>query len=590
MTSVAQSRVSMSNVRTVTDLVVQASEVEGERTAYTFIDYETSKDGVAWALTVAELHRRIRAVAVWLADRCEPGDRVAILAPQGLEYVLGFLGAMHAGMIAVPLFPPDPSGYSDRLDSVLADCEPACALTAKSTFDVVRELLGQRGGNMPCLAVDTLPDSVGADYVAPDTKPDDIAYLQYTSGSTRTPAGVEITHTNAVVNARDGYEAYTRDFSDTSELLTLSWLPLFHDMGLVLSITAPLAGGVPSVLFDPMAFLQQPSRWLRLLSANPGAITAAPNFAYDFCASRVTEAEKAWLQLDDVAVFGNGSEPLQPATIHRFNEAFAECGVTEEMHRPTYGLAEAVVFVTTTAGTSAPRMVPFNRELLGQGIASAVTDSETTASELVSCGIPAGQQWVAVVDPATCVVLDESTVGEVWVHGQNTGRGYWGQDRAVTAETFAASIAHPVEGYPDSGWLRTGDLGAWYEGGLYITGRMKDLIIVDGRNHYPQDVEAVTETAHAGVRKHHTAAFSIDTDRGEQLVVVAEYSRKIAVEDRDSRDIIRTVSAAVSSEQGVSPHDVVLVEPDVVPRTSSGKVARRQCRERYLHNELTKEG
>ncbi|MCX2733327.1 fatty acyl-AMP ligase [Saccharopolyspora sp. NFXS83] len=560
--------------RLLTDPLVAAAQESGDEIALTFVDFDTSRDGVAWSLSWFELHQRVRTVAAWLQARCEPGDRVAIMAPQGLEYVVGFLGAVHAGLIAVPLFTPDLPGHTDRLERVLESCSPSCALTSKGSFDQVREMI--RGGSARnCAAVETLPAALADDYRRPDIGPDDLAYLQYTSGSTRVPAGVELTHANVLANARQALEAYGGTEPDA---VSVSWLPLFHDMGLVLSVAAPLVGSIPSVLMDPVAFLQRPGRWLRLLSNHPGAISAAPNFAYDFCAARIGEDEKAWLRLDDVISLINGSEPVRPATLQRFNAAFAECGLRPETHRCSYGLAEATVFVSVTESGAEPKVAGFGREQLALGRAEPPRDPVDVVNELVSCGRPVGQR-IVVVDPASRSVLPDGAVGEIWVRGPNTGQGYWGRD---DQETFHAELVGAPAELPAADWLRTGDLGAIHDGELFITGRMKDVIIIDGRNHYPQDVELTVEQAHPALRKHHTAAFSITGEDGERLVIVAEFSRRVAEADRDQQEITRMVCAAVSAEHGVVVSDLMLVEPDVVPRTSSGKVARRLCRERYL--------
>ena len=563
--------------RLLTDPLVTAAREAGEDLAVTFVDHDASPDGVAWSLSWAELHERVRTVAAWLQQCCEPGERVAIMAPQGLEYVTGFLGAVHAGLIAVPLFTPDLPGHGDRLARVLDSCAPSCALTGKSSFDQVREQI-RDGSPRHCAAVDTLPATLADEYRPPSTGPHDLAYLQYTSGSTRVPAGVELTHANVLANADQALRAYG---GNEPGAVSVSWLPLFHDMGLVLSVAAPLVGGLPSVLMDPVAFLQRPGRWLRLLSDHPGSISAAPNFAYDFCAARVSDEEKAWLQLDEVVSLINGSEPVRPETLHRFNEAFADCGLRPETHRCSYGLAEATVFVSVTDSGSEPRVAGFSREQLALGRARPPQRTEAV-SDLVSCGRPVGQR-VAVVDPDSHTVLPDGGVGEIWVHGPNTGQGYWGRDEQ---DTFGVELAgaEPVGAgeLPADGWLRTGDLGVLDGGELFVTGRMKDVIVIDGRNHYPQDVELTVEQAHPAVRKHHTAAFAISAAEGERLVVVAEYGRRVAASDRAPAEITSAVRSAVSAEHGVLLSDLVLVEPDTVPRTSSGKVARRLCRERYL--------
>ncbi|SDK11643.1 Acyl-CoA synthetase (AMP-forming)/AMP-acid ligase II [Actinopolyspora mzabensis] len=553
--------------------------------AITFVDYEASKDGLTTSLTISELHRRVHAVAAWAAHRCDPGERVAILAPQGIEYVIGFLGAVRAGAVAVPLFHPDMPGQEGRLDAVLDDCEPACVLTTKDAFDRVREVIRQRGARAPreCLAVDTLQEEWSAEPLSPPAAPDDVAYLQYTSGSTRVPAGVRITHANVVANARQALSAYFGERVEGGA--TVSWLPLFHDMGLVLSVAAPVVGGIKSVLLDPAAFLQQPGRWLRQLAANPRCITAAPNFAFDYTAARVTDREKAWTRLDRVVAMINGSEPVLPWTVERFNRAFESCGLRPEVHRCSFGLAEATVFVATSPAGTVPRSVRFDRDALGTGTA-VTADDGTPSSTLVSCGSPLGQR-VAIVDPQSHRPLPDASVGEIWVNGPNIGQGYWNWDGAASAEVFRARLHEPGE-LPEIGWLRTGDLGVRYDGELFVTGRIKDLIILDGRNHYPQDLEQTVEQR-SEVRKHHTAAFSVSVDGTERVVIAAEYSRSLPPERRFPSETEVALRKDIAGAHGVSLHELLLLEPDTVPHTSSGKVARRDCRRRYLDGELSSE-
>ncbi|NYH78254.1 acyl-CoA synthetase (AMP-forming)/AMP-acid ligase II [Actinopolyspora biskrensis] len=567
----------------LTDYLVRFARERGDSTAVTFVDYAVSKDGLVQSTTMRELHRRVCAVAAWLGRRFDRGERVVITAPQSTEYVIGFLGAIHAGLIAVPLFSPDAAG-SGRLDGVLDDCAPSCALTVKADFDRVREVLRERGGRGPgeCVAVDTISDALAEEYERPSVGDEDVAYLQYTSGSTRTPAGVEITHANVIANAEQALEAYVGGDPRTS---TVSWLPLFHDMGLVLSVAAPLVGGISTVLMDPAAFLRQPGRWLRQLSVSSPAVTAAPNFAFDYCAARVTDREKAWLRLDRVVSVINGSEPVRPATIERFNEAFSSCGLPPESHRSSFGLAEATVFVSVSPAGNAPRAVRFDRAALGANRARPA-ERGVEAGELVSCGRPLGQR-VAIVDPDAHRPLEEGAVGEIWVRGPNIGRGYWGRSREESASVFDARLAEPGE-LPERGWLRTGDLGVFHEGELYVTGRIKDLIVLDGRNHYPQDVEETVEGLER-LRKHHTAAFAVTVEDVERLVVVAEYARSLPREQRDPVETAAAVRGAIVAAHGVSAYEVLLVEPDTIPRTSSGKVARRPCRQRYLDNELVPE-
>ncbi|MFD9319975.1 fatty acyl-AMP ligase [Streptomyces sp. NPDC060053] len=569
--------------RTLPEYLRHWAETAPDRRAFTFVDHPAPHSrGVHRTLTWRSLDLRVRALAARLAEEAEPGARVALLCPQGTEYVTGFLAALTAGLVAVPLYPPGLSGHGDRLAGVLADARPAVVVTTSRAMAEVAELCAH--GGVSAVAVDRVPDAAArvpdaARYravAAPD--PGATAYLQYTSGSTRAPAGVEITHANVVANARQALTAYG---ADTAPVTCVGWLPLYHDMGLVLSVAAPVVQGRLSVLMDPAAFLHEPARWLRLLAAHPRAVSAAPNFAYDYCVSAVTDAQKAELRLDGVAAMINGSEPVRPGTADRFHAAFAGQGLAADVHCPSYGLAEATVFVSAARPGEPPRRFALDRDALAAGKALPARPDDADAVQLAGCGTPAGQE-VRVIDPVSFDSLCEGEVGEIWVRGPNVGRGYWNNE-ALSRRVFGARPA----GAP-GGWLRTGDLGTVLDGQLIVTGRLKDLIVVDGRNHYPQDVEATVQDAHPAVRRDRLAAFGVPGDgdgagdAGERVVVVAEHTRATRLDGIDVPALARAVRGAVAARHGLRLADVVLVAPGDVPRTSSGKVARALTRARYL--------
>ncbi|TQS43655.1 fatty acyl-AMP ligase [Cryptosporangium phraense] len=535
-------------------------------TALTFLDYGTDPGGLARTLTWAQLDRRVTAAAARFQRTARRGDRVALLAPPGLDYVVGFLGALRAGIIAVPLFSPDLPGHGDRLAAVLTDCEPATVATVSGSRAVADAFLSDVGGSPHIVDLDDLAE----DAVGPvDLDPEEVAYLQYTSGSTRTPSGVMISHRNVVANAHQGAVLYGAEYGRST---LVSWLPLFHDMGLVLTAAGGIVYGLPAVFTDPVAFLMRPVRWLEMLSHFPGGITAAPNFAFDYCAKRIPAAERAGLRLENADLIINAAEPVQAGTLDRFVETFAPHGLRPEALSAAYGLAEATVLVTCS-----PYDEPYrSRELSGLSEGLAVPGS---GPRMVACGGAANPEAASltVVD-ATGRPCPDGQVGEIWVAGPNVAAGYWKRPEE-SAETFR----------PD-GRLRTGDLGVLVDGELFVTGRIKDLIIVDGRNHYPHDVEATVEDAHGIVGRHRSAAFSVPAEDGEVLVVVAEVSRH-ASPSSDDLDAARTaVRRAVTARHGVPVHDVVLVAPNDVPRTSSGKIARLATRARYLEGSLDVRG
>ncbi|OLR91749.1 fatty acyl-AMP ligase [Actinokineospora bangkokensis] len=556
--------------------------------AYTYLDYRTSFDGVATTVTWAQLDARVSAVAAEVQAHTAPGDRVVVLARQSTEYVAGLLGAIRAGAIAVPLFPPDLPGHADRLAAVLADCAPTMALTLDEQRATLDAYLADKGLSIAHTAsIDTIPDERAADYAEFVPQPDDVSYLQYTSGSTRIPAGVMITNRNVVNNARQNCACYGAPDGDYT---LVSWLPLFHDMGLVLALGVVVYSGNPVVLMDPIAFLERPFRWVQALADAAGGVTAAPNFAYAYAASRITEQEKALLDLSDVVSLVDGSEPITMGAIDRFADAFAGCGLERTAHRPSFGMAEAVVLVAASEQGSLPRATDFDRDALTRGLATPAAGGAPT-SRLVSCGRPVDQH-LRMVDPESGKLVDEGTVGELWLSGVNIAAGYW-QRPEQTAESFGRYLeddGFDGRGVDGRGWFRTGDLGVLHDGELYITGRIKDLIIVDGRNHYPQDIEATAEQAHPAVRKHALVAFSAFTggqDGQEQVVVMLERSKVVSAEELDRAEVTKAVTDAVSRAHGLSLHDVLIVEPGGVPRTSSGKVSRAVCRKRWAEGTLT---
>ncbi|MEU1849964.1 fatty acyl-AMP ligase [Streptomyces sp. NPDC019990] len=565
---------------TISHHLAQAAARTPEETAFTFVDFSTDRDGVPSTLTWRRLEKRVRVLATALRRTGAAGERVAIVAPQNLDYVVGFLAATCAGAIAVPLFPPALPGHAEKLAAALADADPVLALTSPGSLVAAEKFCADQDGLRLRVATEQEltsepgPQGVPEDEETFERHPEDCAYLQYTSGSTRVPSGVEITHANVCANARQALEAYD---IRTGRNCTVGWLPLYHDMGLVLAIVMPIVGHVPSVLMEPLAFVQQPVRWLRLLTRYPGALTAAPNFAYDYCVRRVTDEERAELSLGSVAAMVNGSEPVTEQTLQRFQQAFAPVGMAPTLMRPSYGLAEATVFVSASPAGEAPAVTCFDRDALAAGTARVTEATGSRAvTRLVGCGRPTGQE-AAIVDPVTRVRLEDGHVGEVWLRGPNVGRGYWGRPEQSEA-TFRAT----VDGDDAGRWLRTGDLALRHDGQLYITGRIKDLVIIDGTNHYPQDIEQTVESAHPAIRRHHTAAFSVLTDDGEHLVVVAEHARDLTDPDGALDEVARAVRAAVSAGHAIAVHDFVLAEPGTVPHTTSGKVARGACRERYL--------
>ncbi|MFG3523990.1 long-chain-fatty-acid--AMP ligase FadD32 [Nocardia nova] len=603
--------------RTLVDYVEKHTRNDANDLAYRYIDYSRERDGEYQDLTWKEFGVRLRAVAARLQQVTKPGDRVAILAPQGLDYVISFFAAIYAGTIAVPLFDPDEPGHTDRLHAVLGDCKPSAILTASSSAAGVRQFFRPLpAAQRPrIIAVDAVPDTLGESWVRPNLAVDDIAYLQYTSGSTRTPAGVEITHRAVGTNLLQMVHAINLDWNSRG----VTWLPLYHDMGL-LCVILPAIGGKYITIMSPSAFVRRPGRWISELAAvsdGAGTFAAAPNFAFEHAAARGLPKNGETLDLSNVIGLINGSEPVTTSSMKKFNEAFAPYGLPKTAIKPCYGMAEATLFVSATRAEDEAKVIYVDRNELNAGRVVKVDQGAPNAIAQVSCGYIALSQWAAIVDPESidspegAQELPEGRVGEIWLHGNNIGIGYWGREEE-TRKTFKnlltnrqAEGSHAAGAPDDAIWLRTGDYGVYVDGELYITGRVKDLVIVDGRNHYPQDLEFSAQEASKMLRPGFIAAFSVPAnqlpaevfaadshaglkydadDASEQLVIVAE--RGPGAHKADPQPIADAVRGALSQRHGVTVRDVLLVPAGSIPRTSSGKLARRACRAAYLEGTL----
>ncbi|WP_433729135.1 fatty acyl-AMP ligase [Nocardia sp. CA-129566] len=518
-------------------------------------------------LTYRHLHAAAGALARRLRATSDPGDRVAILCAHGIDYVVAFLACLYCNRIAVPLFPPIGGRNRSRLDGVLAVARPALGLISaadSTTGDIFGRALGR--------VLEVAPDvTASADPIVDGIRTDP-AYLQYTSGSTRDPAGVEVTHANLAAALDQLWTAVPAVRTKP----IVSWLPFFHDMGLVLALSLPLYAGVPGVTMAPAEFVKRPIRWLRALSDYRAGTTGGPNFALALAVSATTVAERADLDLSGLDALIIGAEPIRADVLTAFTETFAAHGFRHHAHTPGFGLAEATLAVTIRGGLDEPVSHRFDRVALAQGTARVAR----TGVPLVGCGIPAGQQ-VAVVEPSERIEVAMGTVGEIWVRGPNVCAGYYNNPDATTA-SFGATLAGGRES-----WLRTGDLGFWYEGQLYIAGRLRDLIVIDGRNHYPADIETTVADCAPEVRAGRVTAFGHDDGHREDLVVVAELSDP-AAGSPEVAALARRIRNAIATAHEVTPGDIVLVRPGRIPKTSSGKLRRGECRALYGAGHLTR--
>lgn len=570
----------------ISAILRERASLQSNDTAFTFLDYDKDWEGVPESLTWSQVYQRTRNLATELRAAAAVGDRAVILAPQGLEYVIAFLASLEAGVIAVPLSTPAEGHHDERVTAVMRDATPTVIFTTSGIVENVSTYAVAQADQPPptVFEVDRM-DLDSRRKITPlrQEKPE-TAYLQYTSGSTRTPAGVMMSSGNLSSN----FEQMTAGlFPDEGRMVppgttSVSWLPFYHDMGLMLAIAAPILGGFETVFMTPIAFLQRPARWIQHLARHTRTVTAAPNFAYELALARTKDEDLEGLDLGDVSRMISGAERVHVSTIKRFVQRFARFNFPEDAIRPSYGLAEATLYVATNQKPGA-QVANFEADKLSDGHAERC--QEGTA--LVSYGRPDSPK-VRIVDPDTSTEKPAGEIGEIWVQGDNVALGYWGKPKE-TEHTFHANLAGSSAAAPGGFWLRTGDLGFVSDGELFIIGRMKDLLIVRGRNHYPDDIEATVQARSGG----RVAAISVPDAETEKLVVVVEFKKGNASEE-EFQERIRIlkdeVTAAISQFHELAVGDIVIVPPGSIPITTSGKIRRSGCVEKYEKDEFARLG
>ncbi|TDD20266.1 fatty acyl-AMP ligase [Nonomuraea diastatica] len=561
---------------TLTALLRDWAVVRGDQEAVVFATNPIDAAGDQ-CLTYAELDRTARRVAALLHLHADPGDRVLLLNEPGLGFVAAFFGCVYAGMIAVPT--PPPGGHRShqaRLAGIARDAGVKVALSEQAGLDAVQEWAHDAGlDTMACLAVDgALPPA--EQWADPGTtNAESLVFLQYTSGSTGDPKGVMVDHGNVRANT----EVFCQVTGATSTTRFGGWLPTFHDFGLIGLLLTPLCLGTTTVLMSPLAFVKRPYAWLRLLDRHRVNLTAAPNFAFDLCVRAVTEAQAAGIDLSPVTRVLNGSEPIHAATQQAFIERFRPHGLDPAAMLPSYGLAEATLAVSCTDRRRGMVVTGVDAYQLGLGLfapARPEAGTEEHTRLVVSCG--AARDGVVVVDPVKCEILPDGRIGEIWVRGPHVTRGYWNRPDATRAVFGATSDR-------GGGYMRTGDLGTIHDGQLYVTGRIKEVLIVRGQNLYPQDLEATVRAAHPALARGVGAAFTVPTP-DEEIVIVQE-CRAHALEDMTPSGLAAEIRSAIRRDFGVAVGGVVLVRPSQVRRTTSGKIQRGLTRELFTKDELT---
>src|SRR6185369_8297650 len=566
--------ISLKDSSSIVEILQSRAANDPDRVGFTFLP---EGEAELPQLTYSQLDTRARAIGAELQKAKSLGGRALLLFPPGLEFVTAFLGCLYTGTIAVPAYPPRKKRGLNRLASIADDAKPDVILTTTLLSPVIETWVAQTSHykKVPILPVDLVPDSEAQNLCDPDLQPDAIAFLQYTSGSTGSPRGVMVTHGNIVANE----EMIRCAFDQSESSIIVSWLPLYHDMGLIGGVLQPLYVGATCVLMSPVSFLQRPRRWLEVITDYRATTSGGPNFAYDLCVRKIPAAERDGLDLSSWKVAFNGAEPVRSETMERFAAAFSSHGFQKRAFYPCYGLAEATLFVTGGDVETDPPLASVSAAALQEN--QVVEQVAEDRRSLIGCGRPWMGHQVLIVDPETQEPCSPARVGEIWITGPSVARGYWNRPEE-TRRDFEARLS--IKDHNQISYLRTGDLGFFHDGNLFITGRLKDLIIVRGRNFYPQDIEYTVESCHPLLRPGCGAAFSITVADEERVVIVQEVDRRLAESDAD--DIIEAIRGAVAQEHEVFLYDVVLLRAGSIPKTSSGKIQRHACQKAYIAGTL----
>src|SRR5580765_7868979 len=550
-----------------------------QRTGFLFLRDNNPENDLD-LLSYSQLDEKARAIAAVLQQSGEPGQRVLLLHQPGMDFVTAFYGCLYAGAIAVTTYPAHRGRLKQSLPKICELLKDAQCNTIMTTADIApvfnaawKEVVG--GAAPLVIASDTISSAEADKWRNPSAARDTVAFLQYTSGSTSRPRGVAVTHGNMLHNS----QVIARGFESDSNSMGISWLPPYHDMGLIGGIVKPPYVGFPVVILSPYTFLQQPFRWLQTITKVRATVTGGPNFAYDLCVRKVTPEQRARLDLSSWKVAFNGAEPIHPETMERFCAMFAPCGFNSKAFYPCYGLAESTLYVTGGKALAGPKVAWVDRSELEAGKAVPVAAEQEDSKAVVGCGHAAAGHRVVIVDPKSRQACPDGRVGEIWTCGPSVAAGYWNRPEESN-KMFCGRLADRGEGP----FLRTGDLGFLMKGELFVTGRLKDVIIINGRNLYPQDLEITVQTSHPAMQPHAGAAFSVEHEGQERLVIAQEVQREFL--RADSKEMIAAIRHAIVRDYDVQAYAIALLKPGQVPRTSSGKVRRSLCRTSLMSREL----
>jgi len=558
-----------------------------EQIGYTFLSYSEAGNQ---SLTYGELDLQARLISTHLCKKGASGKPVLLLFPSGLEYISAYFGCLYAGAIAVPAYSPHSARDLPRIQAIVADAQADIVLTTADEYTKTTRWIKKAPdlARLTWIATDSLNAQEAEPWQGCPIDGSTLAFLQYTSGSTTTPRGVMVSHSNIMHNLAAIHTHWKVD--ETAHPVGVYWLPIFHDMGLIMGILSPLYSGYPVYFMSPTDFLQRPSRWLQAISDYRGTFSSAPNFAYELCLRRIPTEELASLDLSCWEGTGNGAEPVRSSTLERFIQRFSACGFPQTAFRPGYGLAEGTLIVTTRYKKEPTTIKTISKQRLEEGYVETISGTGDDVKQIVGCGQSIDNQSVVIVNPETLQRCESSQVGEIWISGPSVAQGYWRRPEE-TARVFQAHLATG-----EGPFLRTGDLGVFQDENLFITGRLKDLIVIGGRNLYPQDIELTVEQAHPAIIAGHCVAFSYEQAGEERLIILAEINHRyrpqttppIAAElpQLDTQEIIKSVRRAVAEQHEVRANQILLLKIGGILKTSSGKLQRSACRKAFLQGVL----
>ena len=567
------------NAKTWVELLLARGTQHPEALLYRFL-HEGDVDGAMDEITYGRFLARVQAIAAALQARDCAGERALLLYPPGIDFIEGFFGCLFAGVIAVPAYPPDPTRLArtlPRLRGIVADAQPRFVLTTSFVAQFAEMLMPQAPelAELHWMSTDELSEAGASGWRAPEISPDTLAFLQYTSGSTGRPKGVMLSHHALLYNVRISTERLHLWEGRGHHMV--SWLPQYHDMGLIGTCLNPVCNGYGATMMSPMSFLQKPVRWVQALSHFRGTVSAAPNFAYDLVSRKIKDHELAALDLSPWKVAVNGAEPVRAEVGERFLAKFGPAGFAPTTYTPSYGMAEATLFISSKTREEVTGTLNIDEAALRQGEAKPAPLGQPESQRMVSCGKPVLPQELAIVDTETLTERPPLRVGEIWLRGESNASGYWRREEE-SRYTFGSRL----QGRGEGTWLRTGDLGFLDEQGeLYVTGRAKDLIIVRGANHYPQDIEATVEEAHPAMRPACSAAFTLDVGGQERLVIAAEADPRL-LGGLTLDELVALLRGAVAEAHGIQPYAITLLESRSIPKTTSGKIQRHAAKMEYL--------